>query len=385
MSSHLNLPRPARPGATEPPLPRTLKIVASSAAAAIAQIREQLGPDAVVRSVRQLRAPGFGSLWQKPQIEVEAVAPARSATASVASVLEQVRQLNQRLTESSPVMAPLPASSSTGSPGREPLSGPFVESPSSSPASSAANDVLGQFCLSPRHAARVRKRLREGRGSDSIPHDDAAAIVTLLKEAWRRPDLLSAGQSQVHAFVGPPGSGKTTLLCKWMAQVVLLEGRSAEVWRLDGHTANTAESLSVYAEILGVSVHRSLPEKPVSAGAGYTFVDLPGFNWLDGAAMEEVAGRLSRIPVDRVHLVLNAAYDTEILEKQIEAAARLPVSDLIFTHLDEEHRWTKLWNFVLGTNYALGLLSAGQNVPGDLWQAAPDHLLPAAEARDPCS
>ncbi|NJK31399.1 MAG: type VI secretion system baseplate subunit TssK [Deltaproteobacteria bacterium] len=41
-----------------------------------------------------------------------------------------------------------------------------------------------------------------------------------------------------------------------MTHVTLLGGSEARVWRLDGATANTAESLSVYGEILGVPVIR---------------------------------------------------------------------------------------------------------------------------------
>ena len=80
----------------------------------------------------------------------------------------------------------------------------------------------------------------------------------------------------------------------------------------------------------------------------------------------------------QVHLVLNAAYDAHLLFGQIEAFRRFPIRDLIFTHLDEEIRRGKLWNFVLGTNYAIGFLSAGQNVPGDFQVAAPELLLPGA-------
>ena len=53
-----------------------------------------------------------------------------------------------------------------------------------------------------------------------------------------------------------------------------------------------------------------------------------------------------------------------------------PVTDLIFTHLDEETRWGKLWNFVLGTDLPIRFLSAGQNVPGHFREATADLLLP---------
>ena len=48
---------------------------ADSAADAISQIREQLGPEAMVLSVRKLPAPGLGRLWQRPRIELLACVP----------------------------------------------------------------------------------------------------------------------------------------------------------------------------------------------------------------------------------------------------------------------------------------------------------------------
>jgi len=60
---------------------------------------------------------------------------------------------------------------------------------------------------------------------------------------------------------------------------------------------------------------------------------------------------------------------------QIRAFAALPVADLGFTHLDEERRWGKLWNFVLGTDYALRFLSAGQNIPGNFFEATAELVL----------
>jgi flagellar biosynthesis GTPase FlhF len=59
---------------------------------------------------------------------------------------------------------------------------------------------------------------------------------------------------------------------------------------------------------------------------------------------------------------------------QIRAFAPLAPADLCFTHLDEEKRWGKLWNFVLGTNYSIRFLSAGQNIPGNFQEASSDKL-----------
>jgi flagellar biosynthesis GTPase FlhF len=291
----------------------------------------------------------------------------RSETDWVGNLLEQIRQRHARL------------------PG---LEGPVgvrvsLEPEASSPAESPDATVLllskrlEAFGLLPSHAHRVAQQVQ--RVFRSHPPASAAAelaaVATVLSAAWREPPR-APPRTSWHVFVGAAGTGKTTCLCKWLAQTVLLAGCSARVWRLDGLTANTAEFLSVMAEVLGVPVVRAWPTQAEPAEAEVHFVDLPGVDWRRPGVIEDLAQRIRGFPEAHIHLVLNTAYEMPLLLQQAEAFAPLPISDLILTHLDEEMRWGKLWNLVLGTKYALGFFSAGQNVPGDFRTASADPLLP---------
>ena len=234
--------------------------------------------------------------------------------------------------------------------------------------------MLESTGLLPLHAQRVVETL-SSRHAKTPPENLAQEIQLardVLIESWRTSE--TPDPNAAHLFIGAPGSGKTTCLCQWLAQVTLVQGRPARVWRLDGQTANNAESLSVYAEILDVPLERFVPDEPPSA-AELLFIDLPGVNWSASEPLQQLADQVARLPKAQIHLVLNAAYETSLLFAQIRAFAALAITDLIFTHLDEEPRWGKLWNFVLGTNYTIGCLSAGQNVPGDFHPASPTDIL----------
>ena len=141
-----------------------------------------------------------------------------------------------------------------------------------------------------------------------------------------------------------------------------------------GSTANTAESLSIYAQILGVPVARSRAKEPPATSPDLGFIDLPGADCHDHDALVNLGQRISETPEAIVHLVLNAAYEIPLLLEQVCRFSSLPINDLIFTHLDEERRWGKLWNLVLGTRYPIAFLSGGQNVPGFFRQASNDLL-----------
>lgn len=351
--------------------------IADSAPRAVADIRQQLGPEAVVLNVRKLPVEGLSRLWQKPRIEVLACLPEEPTSAKLApDALHDLRLELAQIRRSIEAREP----GANGVPN-------FIDSEiiSTAPQGGAENHnhhggwrvgaLLGTSGLLPAHVQRVMDKLR-AQGGEQPPESLAQELElarAVLASFWR-PEKPVA--SNTHVFIGPPGTGKTTALCKWLARAVLVDDRRARVWRLDGQTANTAESLSVYAEILGVPVERFRPAT-VKGGSSdeLVFVDLPGVNWTDPAALDDLGDLLANYSGAEVHLVLNAAYEWPLLLAQGRAFSGLPVSNVIFTHLDEDPRWGKLWNFVLGTNYSVAFLSAGQNVPGNFEPASAGKIL----------
>lgn len=368
--------------------------LAESVADAVSQIRETLGPEAVVLNVRRLPAEGFARLWQKPRIEVLAHVPEQKSLATPAaapaldevqvSALAELRAEMREMRDSikappNPFIVP-PVSPAVKTP--EPAPVVPMEIPAAPPAAQPGHHnqgdwrigaLLEQTGLSSVHAERLVADLcaKYGEAAPVSVAEEIELAKQALTARWKAANQKTFGP---HVFIGAPGSGKTTALCKWLAQSSLVEGRQAAVWRLDGHVANTAESLSVFAEILGVPVERCAPTNNEAPDADIWFVDLPGVNPSDTAALKQLQQRLANLPGAQVHLVLNAAYETSLLLAQARAFSVLPVHDIIVTHLDEETRWGKLWNLVLGTNCSLRFLAAGQNIPGEFLPASPEEI-----------
>lgn len=379
----------------------TQTFIADSAADALAQIKAELGPDAVVLNVRQVAGPGITRLWQKPRIEVVAHVPDPTpAPAPVPPTADGVAELRRELVELRTRMELDRRRAAAASPAPPPESPPTAAIPPSfrepeseagvpahfssarrtqkSPAPSGwkVGEILERSGLNPLFAQRVEDELiaRHGRTSPGSLGDELQAAQDVFTGLWRPAPAPAGDPARPHVLLGAPGVGKTTLLCKWLAQAVLLEGRRAHVWRLDSNVANTAEALSVYGEILGLPVARFWRGLGEAEGTDLSFVDLPGLNLRDDSSVKAVQTLLGEMPGAQLHLVVNAAYEVPLLLTQLRALAVFGPADVCVTHLDEEPRWGKLWNLTLGTNLPLRFLSAGQNIPGDLLPASAEKI-----------
>lgn len=336
-----------------------VSFIAASSDEAVALIRTQLGPEAVVLNVRRLPVNGLARLWQKPMIEVVACKPEASAP-EPPPVTEALAEFRQQLEEIKQQMA-----------GRIPAATEEDEAQNSNWRIGAA---LRKSGLLPVHAQRVMDRIhsRFGENPPASLGEEIHCAQDVLSAAWR--EVAPVHPNSLHVLIGPAGCGKTSYLCKWLTQSMLVGGQLARVWRLDGTTANTAESLSVYCEILGAPAERVWQPRQGSIAEDIGFIDLPGVDWRKPAAMAELADLLKRFGPVHTHLVLNGAYDISVLLAQFRAFSILPIEDLVITHLDEESSWGKIWNLVLGTDCAIRHFSAGQNIPGDLCEASAKQI-----------
>ncbi|HEY1790743.1 MAG TPA: hypothetical protein VGJ73_21525 [Verrucomicrobiae bacterium] len=328
--------------------------------AALERVHEELGPDAVIVSVRKLPPEGLSWLWQRSRkLEV---------TACVAEKTPAQRQVPPARERSI-----VPAATGAG-----------VERRILKPSGGRWRSIgwLESNGLLPAFTRQLEEKVQLLYGEKPLPamQTEWTAITDLIICHWLPARDLDTG-GRPHVFIGPPGSGKTTVLCKWMASSVLSNDQNVHVWRLDADSANNSELLELHCEMMGVPVHRFWND--CRGAADLEFVDLPGVEIRNGDALSALRDHLSVLPDPHVHLVLNAAYESSILFEQFRAFESFGPEDIIFTHLDEEHRRVKLWNFVLGTKCPISFLGAGQKIPGEFRRAEPAMLFPQKSA-DKC-
>ncbi len=337
-----------------------LQFIAPNAAAALAQIHQQLGPEAVVLSVRPLPAQGVARFLPKQsRIEVLAGLPDANPPPNAG---EQFPYDSHSTSEHSQNAGP-------ASPGATAQTTGHWKSIT----------WLEAMGLLPEHANRLQAHVSTLHVESPVSlESEWSAVSAALNQFWRpAPPLDDGCIVRPHVFIGPPGAGKTTALCKWLTLASLMEERAARVFRLDGSSANTADYLTIHCEMLGTPIERFWT--PPNNRAELVFVDLPGVEAGDAHGLNALRDQLAALPNPHVHLVLNAAYETSTLLAQHRAFSILQPHDLIFTHLDEEPRRVKLWNFVFGAQAPIRFLSASQKIPGEFQNAAPELLLPVTK------
>lgn len=341
-------PPPAAPGTC-------FKFTVSSAEEAAALIREQLGPDARVLSVRSVEPAGLKRLWGAPRLEVVAQV----------GVPERSRE---PAAEPEPEPAPAPVDAAPASP----PSAPAVVSIRPDPAVRArtaprtGGDLPGLLRRSGLSEV-VLGRLQEApfwSGLAAIPLHRALAEVGrhVRAEAEKRWDGAPLSRA---AFLGTPGVGRTTALCKWLGREVFRRARLGHVVTAEFETPHAAGVLPVFCEALGVPVVRHPASTEPATPGGFVYLDLPGISLRDSAANRAMADFLDEEEIRERVLVLNAAYDHTALRAAYAAGRELGATHLVFTHLDEVPQWGRLWDYLLDGALEPLFLGTGPSLTGD--------------------
>ena len=332
-----NLPAPV-------PLPgATYRFVVQSAEEAVRIIHEKLGADARVISVKQIGNRGFASLLRAPQLEVIAeVAPKLPPALAEPAAPPLVSQEDE-----SAWLPDLRASPECLPAALEPLDRLLSRA-------GIGEQTLARWRSSPRWETLRTRPLGEA----------LKEVVEMLRAQWQDVPARPLG-SRV-AFFGPPGSGATTALCKALTIDVFFQQQAAVAMKLDGDQPNPIEGLAMFCEALGVPLLRATDDLEQIPKDHRVYVDAMGAPLNDGAAWRDLGRLFGEFYIETRVLVLNAAYEIDLLKRAYTLGREAGATHVVFTHLDEVHRWGKLWELLLGGGLHPMFFSCGQNVSGDV-------------------
>lgn len=357
------------------------RFIVRSAEEAVTVLREQLGPRARVVSVKQVEGKGLARFLRAPNLEVIAeVAPEASPATSAKSEAPAPAAAFPPIAPEAPasvadVAAPAPVAATPP---------PLPLAPIAPRILPVAESGFARLLRAGGISAPLVARMQNDavwQSWQSMPPAEAFTQVGMsLRDQWQVRQPRPLGQRA--AFIGSPGAGKTTALCKQLASDIFVRRRRAVVLKLDLENVNPDDGLVVFCEALGVPFAREIDEVPDLAPDESLYIDVPGVIARDDAQTARLHDALDAIGTTNRVLVMNAAYDAEILKQSRAWGEGLGCSHTAFTHLDELIYWAKLWDFVLPPAATPLFLSTGQSIAGDLeenvFDAVLSHTFPVA-------
>ncbi len=357
--------------ASQVPAGSCYRFVVKSAEDAARVIREQLGENARVLSVRNVDTGGVLGLFSSPKLEVIAQIIAPEPAPEPAPVEEPKAVLSE-----------LGAANESVAAGRVRAPRSMIRAPKMT-----LPELLRRSGFSESLLARL-ERSSEWRRLEELPlHRALVEVGTHLRElAAQRPARAPLSRA---AFLGTPGVGRTTALCKWLSAEVFRRARIGHVVTAEFDRPNSPGQLPVFCEALGVPLaHFPASTEPATENA-FVYFDLPGLSLRNPAENAAVARFLDAEKITERVLVLNAAYDHATLRAAYAAGRELGATHVVFTHLDEVSQWGRLWDYLLDGDLEPLFLATGPSLTSDLETDAADAVarrtMPAAEASAPRS
>lgn len=219
----------------------------------------------------------------------------------------------------------------------------------------------------------VEKVMRSGSSVDYILSNVYQKMI--LKLGQPKTIELTGGKPKVIFFIGPTGVGKTTTLAKIASRLRVSEGKKVALMTADTYRIAAAEQLRTYANILDTSltIVYSVEELNDAVGrvADYdvVLVDTAGFSHRNQEQRNEVkklVDNLDEAYEKEVYLVLSVTTKYRDLLEIADVYRDNFDFRIIFTKLDETSCCGNVYNMKMYTGADLSYTTNGQNVPDDI-------------------
>ncbi len=194
------------------------------------------------------------------------------------------------------------------------------------------------------------------------------------------PLLKGKKDRAIGVLLGPSGAGKTSAAAKLAAYYRLEARKSVVLITFDVYREAGVEQLRRYAKVIGVPFATGLSARQVHEGlrrhaqTDLVLIDMPGAGLDEIAAIKELHRLFQGGTTITTHLVLQASTREQDLRRLVDRAGELPQLRLFFTKLDETESLGTMFEVAHQTGVPLSYWSVGRRVPEDLEVASPERL-----------
>jgi flagellar biosynthesis protein FlhF len=366
---------------------------AASTQDALLKIKNELGPDAVVLSTRQLRSgrvPLFevtAAVDERPEGRREKPlplpAPARVEDEAVArAVRRDVEEIKTLISEAA--MRPFPYGEflemkemldtffdTMGFQRKEKVPGGL----------SKIYHHLVAGGVSRSRAFQLASTLKRNLPVEELQHEEGVCrIAEMLLAKSIGLSYRSAERKRICVFVGPTGAGKTTTLAKIAARSVLEEKMKVGLITTDTYRIAAAEQLKTYARIMEIPIEvvadkaafrRALAKL---ADRDLVLVDTPGKSSVEPGYIEKLRDLIHLENPVETNLLLPLTSSQDNLSENLARFKPVGYQSIIFTKLDESRHFGMIYNVIDQERKPVSWVTNGQNVPQDIEKIDPGRL-----------
>lgn len=236
--------------------------------------------------------------------------------------------------------------------------------------------------FSPRLARELSSALPKGLNQEQTLRWMTNALAHNLHCAGSRDEPITHGG--VYALVGPTGVGKTTTIAKLAARCVLKHGApSLALITTDTYRIGAHEQLKIYGKILNVPVYAVKNEAELNrtlidlSNKHLVLIDSAGMSQRDHRIREQLA-LLSGNPVVQRILLLSATAQSGTLDDVVRAYQGHGFAGTILTKIDEALSLAPVLDVAVRHKLSIHYVTNGQRVPEDLHLAQAHYLVDRA-------
>jgi flagellar biosynthesis protein FlhF len=208
------------------------------------------------------------------------------------------------------------------------------------------------------------------------PQDRSNMPLALLLSHLQFVDDTTTATGGITALVGPTGAGKTTTIAKLAARWCLQHGnRDLALISTDAYRIGAREQLMTYARILDVPMHTANSGKQLAlllerlSEKKLILIDTAGMGPRDARLAEQLAALKLGAADAQVLLALPAQAESQALEQIVRAYAPAKPSACVITKIDEASSLGGVLSVAIRHKLKIAYVCDGQKVPEDMHAA----------------
>lgn len=379
---------------------------------AMLKVKSELGSEALIVSVKNIKPKGIYRLFKKPYVEVTAALddhsvfddgdkepniPQKTAVSAGPSMKPEEDDNNEAYLERfKSLIDRLPDEGVFHSKGSKKVASSIdsaVDDSLKEDVDVEDHEVINANVIKVVYEQLLDNEVREAivnqltTGLEQIKSDEQEEVTDVVSVIYKRIVKLLSGNETINSdkkntvfFVGPTGVGKTTTIAKIASYFTLSLGKSVALITSDTYRIAAVEQLRTYANILNIPIKVVYSGEELSEAVEHfsdkdlVLIDTAGRSHKNTEHQEELRGLLEEIDDKEVYLVLSVATKYKDLLKISQVYDDITDYKIIFTKLDETSCYGNVLNMKLQTGAKLSYVTFGQNVPDDISDINPHEI-----------